>query len=113
MLKINPHLTRHLAIIVFLLFTNPILKAENLPNFKFGKISKQDLEISKCEIDTSAHAFYMFDTAISEIDYNTSVGFQIRYNRHCAIKILTKSGYEYADLKFRFINRQTEVWKNR
>lgn len=76
-----------------------VLFAQDLPKFKFGKIGKEELQIATCDIDTSAHAFFLFDVGESRIEYSKSVGFQIKFKRHCAIKILTKSGYDFASFK--------------
>ncbi len=95
MCKIKP------LIIIYTLFFSvhyPVTSQE-IPEFKFGKISKEDVENNICDIDSSANAFFLFDEGTSYIIYTTSIGFQIRHNRHCAIKILTKSGYEYASFK--------------
>lgn len=84
-------------LLCFNLYTT--VDGEELPAFKFGKIGTDVLELKKCDLDTGAHAFYLFDVGFSEIKYDNTEGFKIEHNRHCAIKILTKSGYEYAEFK--------------
>ncbi len=86
-------------ILSILFFFSCTVLAQEVPEFKFGKISKEDIQNNTCDIDSSAHAFFLFDQGVSTIDYTPSVGFQIKFNRHCAIKILTKSGYDYANFK--------------
>ncbi|MCG6188637.1 DUF3858 domain-containing protein [Maribellus maritimus] len=89
---------QYISLLFFLMVGN-VLLAQELPKFKFGKIDKEELEITTCDIDTSAHAFFLFDVGESRIEYNQSIGFQIKFTRHCAIKILTKSAYDYASFK--------------
>ncbi len=95
---LSSHLKTCIAILLSLMPISKIL-AEELPEFKFGKISKHDILNSKFENDTNAHAFYLFDTGRSEIKYFQQDGFRIEFTRHCAIKFVTKSGYEHASFE--------------
>ena len=63
-------------------------------NFKFGKVSMEELNANICPSDSNAHAYYIFDKG--EAFYNYINGFQVKYKRHFRIKIIDKSGFENA-----------------
>lgn len=98
LLKMKPQV-KGIIFLFFCLVIQPALQAKELPEFKFGKIGIDEIALKICDLDSGAHAFYLFDIGFSEIKYDNTEGFKIEHNRHCAIKILTKSGYEYADFK--------------
>jgi hypothetical protein len=64
--------------------------------FKFGKISSDEMNAKVCPIDSNAHAYYLFD--VGDAFYVLNNGFQIKYERHFRIKILDKSGLDYATI---------------
>ncbi|MDN5203996.1 DUF3857 domain-containing protein [Fulvivirgaceae bacterium BMA10] len=64
---------------------------------KFGKIDKEDLEMTVYEKDTSASAVVLFDYGTSYVTFNDVSGFQLIFQRHTKIKILNKEGYDWAD----------------
>lgn len=98
MFKLSPPLI--ICIILSLCFFNNLrLAAQEIPEFKFGKLGKEDILNSKFEADSGAHAFYLFDSGTSYIIYDNTEGFRILNTRHCAIKILSKSGYDYASFE--------------
>lgn len=98
MFKLSPLLI--ICIILSLCFYHNLpLTAQEIPEFKFGKLGKEDILNSKFEADSGAHAFYLFDSGTSNINYDNTEGFKILYTRHCAIKILSKSGYDYASFE--------------
>ena len=65
---------------------------------KFGKIDKKDLEMSVYEKDSSAAAVVLADYGFSEILYNREGGFYLQFTRHSRVKILSKDGYDKADI---------------
>jgi hypothetical protein len=66
---------------------------------KYGKDIENDLKITSCAMDSSAHAIVLFDNGTSIIKYNSQNGeFYVEINRHTRIKILDKDGLEYADI---------------
>ncbi len=99
MLTKKPRIIRSIFLSLSVLLYSVCAPAEELPDFKFGKLGKAELEITRCDIDTGAHAFFLFDKGISIIRYDKTEGFKIEYTRHSAIKILTQSGYDYAEFK--------------
>lgn len=84
---------------VFAFFVSSELLATELPEFKFGKISINEIVNAKFEQDSGAHAFFLFDTGTSIIDYDNTSAFKIVFTRHLAIKILTNSGYKHASFE--------------
>jgi hypothetical protein len=75
----------------------------------FGKISEELLSAEYCPIDSSAHAYYVFDYGFSYFQYATTKvregestqnqkGFQLFFKRQFRIKILDNEGFEWADV---------------
>jgi hypothetical protein len=88
--------------IIFLLFAifsvvpTTLIAKEFKP--KFGKIPMEELTSNVCPIDSNAHAYYLFDIGNSSFIYSNNDGFEIEYYRHFRIKILDKSGLDYATI---------------
>lgn len=81
-------------------------------NHKFGKITKEELEITSCPIDSNAHAYYIFDNGDISFNYKDKIvrsddasdynsGFQMIFKRHCQIKIIDNEGLDYATFTIR------------
>ncbi|MBL7104826.1 MAG: DUF3857 domain-containing protein [Bacteroidales bacterium] len=64
---------------------------------KFGKIKKENLEMTEYENDPNASAVILFDFGKSYCEYSDHNGFQIFFERHVRVKILDKEGYKWAD----------------
>ncbi|MES2734199.1 MAG: DUF3857 and transglutaminase domain-containing protein [Bacteroidota bacterium] len=63
---------------------------------KFGKVEMKDLEMKFYDKDTSASAVVLYDYGNAFFTY-ISNDFQVNFERHVRIKILKKSGYDWAD----------------
>ena len=88
---------RQLIISILLAFASSLLMAQP-ESSKFGKVSDEELEMTVYDADSSASAVILFDVGTSEIRYNTSKDdFEVVFNRHVRIKILTKDGFDWAD----------------
>ncbi len=70
---------------------------------KYGKIEMADLQLKTYAKDTSADAIVLADYGRSWFDVNAS-GMQLKFERHTRIKILRKSGYEWATHKIPYIS---------
>ncbi len=70
--------------------------AQDTP-IKAGKISKEELEMIRCPIDSNARAMVICDYGKSYYDYTDNTGFQLHFDRLLRIKIFTKEGYDWAD----------------
>ena len=76
---------------------------------KFGKMSPEHISAEYCPIDSSAHAYYIFDYGFSYFQYATTKvregessgsqkGFQLYFKRHFRIKILDNQGFNWANV---------------
>jgi len=67
---------------------------------KFGRIEKEDLEMTIYDQDSSAVAVVLYENGTSHIDYSTLTnGWKLTFEKHQRIKILKKEGVEYADFR--------------
>jgi len=82
---------------VFALFEANVSLAKNDAP-KFGKVSPEEINATVCPIDSNAHAYYLFDRGNSYFSYSEALGFVIYYERHFRIKIVDKSGLDYATI---------------
>ncbi|QCR24441.1 DUF3857 domain-containing protein [Pontibacter sp. SGAir0037] len=64
---------------------------------KFGKIEEQELALKSFEADTSAEAVVLSDHAYSHFNFTTGKT-QLIFERHTRVKILKKSGYDWANV---------------
>ena len=95
--------TKTTASLIVLLLTicQTFIYAQKAPT-KFGKIDETEFENKLCPIDSSAHAFFLFDYGTTEFRYNTttdSKGFQLYFNRHLRIKIVDNEGFSWGDVR--------------
>lgn len=63
---------------------------------KFGKVSARDFDAKYCPIDSTAHAYYIFDEGKSYL-YDLG-GLKILTTRHYRIHILDKAGKAYGNI---------------
>ncbi|HSN50473.1 MAG TPA: DUF3857 domain-containing protein, partial [Bacteroidales bacterium] len=64
--------------------------------YSFPKIKPEDFKSKVYEKDTSAVAVVLGDVGESYLEYNDIKGFQLIFERHRRIRILSKEGYDYA-----------------
>ncbi len=70
---------------------------------KFGKVSKEVLEMTSYEKDKDAEAIVLFDVGNTFMDYVDSEGsFVLRHEKHKRIKILKQDGTKYANVEVTF-----------
>ncbi len=84
---------------LFIFLTIPFYLHAQKKIVKFGKITKEELEMSVYDKDTSAEAVVLFDYGVSEIEYSSEKGFVLQFVNHTRIKILKKEGLEYANVE--------------
>jgi hypothetical protein len=70
---------------------------------KFGKIEMADLQMKLYPKDSTADAVVLCDYANTYYQYRSSSGLQRIFERICRIKILKKSGYEWANSKIVYV----------
>lgn len=64
---------------------------------KFGKMPKATIEMEVYQGDSSAEAVVLFDVGSIEFLYSQNQGWQTVFKRRTAIKIFSKSGYDWAN----------------
>jgi len=65
-------------------------------NFKFGKVSKKELEEKMYPLDSSASAAYLYKHKKIFYEYDGDEGWRLITEVHERIKIYTKKGFDYA-----------------
>lgn len=74
-------------------------------DYKFGKVSKEELEEKFHPIDSTAEAAYLFNYRRSYFDFNqTKGGFDLITEVHQRIKIYNKEGFDYANKSVYYYN---------
>ncbi len=90
--------------LIVLLFIGSILysftvKAQNKTEFKFGVIKSEDFNISKYPVDTSLGGVILADIGNSSFMANAKGWFTLVYTHYRRIKILSKKGYDLANVQ--------------
>lgn len=87
---------RHFILLVLCLgFT--IAQAQK--NFKFGKFSQEEINLTQVDYDPEAVAVYLHDEGHLKI---TNYGYEITY--YVRLKILNPKGFRFATYKHRYIH---------
>ena len=100
------HYLRNFTLSVLLLL--PFLMIAQKPPIKFGKIDEKNLKQTEFEIDKEADAVVIADYGRSHFVYNDSKNtWQIKFTRHKRVKILSKEGYEQANVSINYYSPET------
>jgi len=87
------------AMFTTLIFVNHLIAADS-PNIKFGKVSKEELEMTRYKPDTSANAVILYDEGFSYIFWDDQRShFALNFKRHVRIKILDPNGVEWGNFE--------------
>ena len=81
------------AILLVVLFVCQITTSQN---YKFGKISKEELQEKFNPLDSSASATYLYKYRKTFFEYNQSTGFELVTEVHERVKIYNQEGFDYA-----------------
>lgn len=73
---------------------------------KFGKISKEETDMTAAPSDPAAPAVVLFDKGYVDHRYVNKVGFIQEFERHTRIKIFKKEAYHLADVAFMYYKWQ-------
>jgi hypothetical protein len=73
---------------------------------KFGKLEDAELTMRVYDPDTSAAAVVLSDVGKTYFTYNN--GFKLMFERHTRIKILKKSGYEWANVSVPYYQKNSD-----
>ncbi len=89
---------RHKSIVIFsVLFVICSTSFSQKSFMKFGNISKEEMEMTSCSIDTSAGAVVLGDFGTTNFDITEDEGFYTVFTRHVRIKILDKDELDQGD----------------
>ena len=89
-----------------LLMCGLVAKAQK-GGLKFGKIDMNDLKMTVYDKDSSAEAVILVDKGISQIKYSDG-RFYLIFSRHTRVKILSKDGYDWADVEIPLYHNGTD-----
>jgi transglutaminase-like putative cysteine protease len=64
-------------------------------DFKFGKVSKEELEEKFYPLDSTVDAAYLYRYRKTYYNYNNNSGFEIVNEFHVRLKVYTKDGFDY------------------
>lgn len=73
-------------------------------DYKYGKVSKEELEEKYCPLDSSANAAVLYKKRKTFFDYKQDVGFEVVTEIHERIKIYNKEGFDWATKKIDYYN---------
>ena len=68
-------------------------------NKRFGKVSKEEVEMKEYPADTSASAIMLYENTLVSIDFDASGGFKLNTKKHQRIKILKEDGLDWGDVE--------------
>ena len=93
-------------IIILLLISTVTTKAQN---FKFGKVSKEEVEEKQHPLEPEANAAVLYKSEEINFDFSTIEGFEQTRKVHERIKIYNKEGYDYATKKLKLYNENVST----
>jgi len=86
-----------LLILLVVLFAQDIAAQ----NYKFGKVSKEELEEKYYPLDSSANAVVLYKKRRTYFEYNNQTGWELNTKVHERIKIYNKEGYLWASKRIK------------
>ena len=86
-----------ILIIVIIPFIFSGVSIAQKSKFKPGDISKEELLLQTCELDSNARAVILCDIGKVTFDYSNNIGFQLVFDRYIRVKIFKNTGYDWAD----------------
>ena len=81
-------------------------------NYKFGKVSKEELEEISYPSDSTANAAYLFRKRRTYFNYNNNEGFQVITEVHERIKIYSKDGVEEGNISIPYYKPDSGAKEN-
>ena len=92
---------KKILITIVILFT---VNSINSQNYKFGKVSKEELEEKFHPLDSSANATILYKNRQTYFQYVQNEGFKVATEIHERIKIYNKEGFDWATKKIDYYN---------
>lgn len=97
-----------LTVATFLSMINLFAQAKvKPPKVKFGKVKKEWVKMKTYPQDSSAHAVILYDKTVSSVERRR--GFELIQKRHKIVKILSKEGYRWGDIRIPLYHRNNAV----
>lgn len=91
-----------------LLIASLEMAAQIIPvNTRFGKVSKEEVELMEYPADTSASALMLYEYTSVSIDFDASGGFKLNTRKHQRIKVLNEEGLDWGDVEMIYYNSNT------
>ena len=91
-----------------LLLASLEMAAQTIPvNTRFGKVSKEEVELMEYPADTSASALMLYEYTSVSIDFDASGGFKLNTRKHQRIKVLNEEGLDWGDVEMIYYNSNT------
>lgn len=91
------------------LCVSPVFAQKKELKTKFGKLSKEEIEMKAYDPDPAAAAVVLFDKAYLDHNYAENTGWVQEFNRHIRIKIFRKEAYPLADVAIFFFNKWQKI----
>ena len=92
------------TVLALLLSDNAALFAQK-SDFKFGKVSQGEVEMTRYEADTTASAVVLYEEGYYTLKYDPDKGFIKNFEVRRRVKILNDNGKEYADVVIPYFDR--------
>ncbi len=96
-----------LSIIILVLMASRIIAQD----FKYGKVSKEELEEKYYPLDSSANAAVLYKNRQTYFDYQQNIGFMVITEIHERIKIYNKEGFDWASKNINYYNSSSDKEK--
>lgn len=85
--------------VAFCMLSFMTVHAQSIPvNTKYGKVSREEVEMTSYQLDTSAVALVLYEDLNMIIDFNATGGFSLVRKKHMRIKILKEEGLDWGDV---------------
>ncbi|TWO33380.1 DUF3857 domain-containing protein [Seonamhaeicola sediminis] len=88
-------------LIVFVLCITNLMFSQD---YKFGKVSKEELKETVCSIDSTANAAFLYKFRRTYYEYIKDEGFVLKTDIHERIKFYNQEGFDYATKQVRLYN---------
>ena len=100
---------RFLIFIALALMTGIHASAQSISiNKRFGKVSKEELEMTEYPLDTAATAVFLYESRETMLDLTASGKFMLNTDVHMRIKILKEDGLDWGNFEIlRYVSTST------
>ena len=85
--------------LVLMMFTLNAFSQTIPVDTRFGKVSREEIELSVYPADTSASALILYENTRLLLDFNAAGNFEVHTEKHVRIKILKEEGVDYGDVE--------------